>query len=133
MEAQRKALRLSLLATAAALAPPTLTFPARPADEKAVASPFIEAVEQMKRWVTKAEDLEEAEREEYVLTIAKFDLAQGHPGAALAALHARQKAAPSKRLADECIALYDALGWEHWAGHAAERCARDFPKETLPL
>ena len=54
-------------------------------------------------------------------------------GAALATLHARLKAKPSKALAEEALALYWALGWEHWVSNAEERRERDYPREGLPL
>ena len=142
MSEQRKALRLALLAKAAALAP-------RPSSDGAVElvvagaaadappsppAPFVEAVRALKQWVSRPEDVDEAERDELALTLAMFDVGLGKPAAALATLLARTKAQPSaKRVARRAAALCRALGWEHWERNHEERLAAKWPAAKPPL
>ena len=78
-------------------------------------------------------DLDEGEKDGYACLIAKYELSQGRTAGALSTLHARLKAAPSKKLAGEVADMYKALGWEHWASNAAEKLERDYPKASSPL
>lgn len=87
----------------------------------------------MRKWVTKPEDLDEAERDAYASTLAKYELAHCRPAAALAVLQARHKAKPSRALASDCIEMYSLLDWEHWASQATERMERDYPRAKRPL
>ena len=138
MESQRKALRLALFAKAAALAPEALAVGegagegARGGGD-AVPTPFVAAVREMKRWVTKPEDLEEADREGLALVLAKYELAFGRTAGALATLHARDKAKPSKAVGRAIVTLYQELGWGHWARNAAERLEADYPAGSALL
>ena len=138
MEEQRSALRLALCSKATSLAPegpPVVGSAPEATDAKKAAedTPFVAAVKEMKKWVTKPESLDEAERDGLAVTLAKYELHHGRGGAALKELQARLKAQPSKKLADECIAMYEALGWEHWVHNAREKRDRDYPSEGLPL
>lgn len=133
MEAQRKALRLALFAKAAALSPPELVVTELPPTADAKNSTFVAAVKEMKQWVTKPEDLEEAERDDLAFTLSKYELAHGRPAGALALLQARLKAQPSKKMATACIDLYKALGWIHWVRNFGERLHRDYPQVRTPL
>ena len=87
----------------------------------------------MRRWVTKPEDLDESERDGLALTLAKYELVHARGGAALAGLHARHKAVPTKTLFQELTRMYRAFGWEHWAANAAERKEKDYPSAKTPL
>ena len=133
MEAQRKALQLALFAKAAALAPKTVSAVVNGTQADVPPSPFVAAVREMKRWVTKPEDLDEGEREGYALMIAKYELVQGRKAGALAVLHARLKAQPSKTVALEIMALYEQLGWSHWAKNVAEHIEANHPKTSALL
>ena len=133
MDSQRKALRTALYAKAFALAPEKMEFGKEEEGKEKKDSPFVEAVKAMKQWVTKADDLDEGEKDGYACLIAKYELSQGRTAGALSTLHARLKAAPSKKLAGEVADMYKALGWEHWASNAAEKLERDYPKASSPL
>lgn len=143
MEKHRKAMRLALYAKASFLAPhrhgiANITLVEEPAAD-APMSPFIEAVKNMKQWVTQPQDLDEAEHDVLALTLADYELALGHPGAALATLRERLKAQPAtaapgaKRVAERCLALYRTLGWSHWASNLEELLANRFPVAKAPL
>jgi len=133
MEAKRKALRIALFAKANALAPPKLAVAESAPATDATPSPFVAAVREMRKWVTKPEDLDEAERDAYASTLAKYELAHCRSAAALAVLQARHKAKPSRALASDCIEMYSLLDWEHWASQATERMERDYPRAKRPL
>ena len=133
MEEQRKALRLALFAKAAAFAPGEGELAESAPDEEARPSAFVAAVREMRAWVTKPEDLEEGERDAYAITCAKYELAHSRSAGALSVLHARHKAHPSKAIAAEVASLYQLLGWEHWAQHAAERIEKEYPKAKTLL
>ena len=133
MEEQRTALRLALYSKAASLAPAALELAEAPPADDAPPSPFVLAVREMRRWVTKPEDLDADERDGLALTLAKYELAHARGGAALAGLQARLKASPSKSLTDDVIVLYRMLGWGHWAANAAECKEKDYPRAKTPL
>ena len=93
----------------------------------------LAAVREMKQWVTKPEDLEEDERQELALVLAKYELVHGRRAGALAVLHACHKALPSKTVALEMMALYEGLGWNHWARNLAEHVEADYPRANALL
>jgi len=134
-EEERRALRIALTAKAAALAPVDWEIAV---DNNEEPSKFAAAVRAMKQWVTKTDDLDDKMIsgpfcDEYALTLAKFELKQGKPGAALSLLHGRLKAEPAKPVAEAVAALYASLGWVHWARNAAERLEKDYPRTQLLL
>jgi len=143
MEAQRKAVRKVLFTKARYLAPYrygvdniTLTSPP-PVD--AAASPFISAVRDMKKWVSKPADLEESDHDTLALILADYEISIGHAGAALEILRKRVKEQPTtstseaKQVALRCLALYRALGWSHLVGNMEEILMQRFPVATAPL
>ena len=150
MEDQRKALRLALFAKAAALAPSgastdgvmpleAVTATLASAADPPEPVPFTEAVSAMKQWVTKPEDVEEEERDGLALTLAQCDLMLNRPSSALAQMRKRMKAQPAssaaraKDVALQCVIVYRALGWEHWASNAEEVLADRYPVTKVPL
>ena len=71
MEAQRKALRLALLAKAEAFASSAPEPPYEPPLPEATPSVLSEAVRAMRLWVSKPEDVPEEERDALTLTLAR--------------------------------------------------------------
>lgn len=159
MKQQRAALRLSLLAKAAALseslANHALTFaetasaegtdqesgdavPPNLSKEVEVKN-FMTAVSELKQWVESDSAFEEeSDKDALALTLFRYELLRSKPGAALALLRSRLSKQPIstpgvKPLTLECMKLYFSMGLDFWATNAEESLFARFPVVKLPF
>jgi len=134
MEEQRTALRTALLRKTAALAD-LASEDGAPQD---AGDALAAASEALCRWVPGPDAVKEDERDLLALTSARREVCRGRPGAALQTLRKRMAlrvsaSAEAKKLRQEAIKLYRALGWDHWAANQEELMHRDYPPAVPPL
>jgi hypothetical protein len=142
MDRQRKALRLALFAKAEALCAVEgawLPVEGSGGTRSSSSTALMDAIKEMKLWVSQPEDLPEEERDGLAITLSRYQRSLGRPGAAVAALRSRLNDQPSasgakaKRVAEETVRVYSSLGWGHWARNLAEENAEKFPCVKVPL
>lgn len=134
---ERSALRSALLARASALAPPGISKAgAHESDE--LTDRFKGAVGEMKAWCSAESAADDEEKHAIALTLAKFELAMGRPGSALAVLRARlgeqtPGTKDGKAMCKSVAELCRELRLEEWADNVEEKAFKTFPIEKLPF
>jgi hypothetical protein len=139
MEDQRAALRLSLLAKAYALSALVPFDNGSSCPEGKAVDDFCAAVLEMKRWVSSESAVkDDADKDAFALTLARYEVCRAKPGAALALLRKRMgkhhaESARAKDVAKECIGMYRRVGVECWAVNLEEALYNLFPVGKRPL